>query len=229
MNDDAINEAPAAPSVPEVASPIEPPPHRPPSTAQIVFGILLVAIGGGWLIAALDIVDLPWRAILAGALILIGGALILTSPREHHGGLFAAGIILTVLLALASTVEGALAAPFEGGIGERDELPTSLATLQSEYRLAIGDLRVDLRNVDFPEGETVVEASVMIGQLTVNVPPGTALSVEGEVTAGELNVGFVQFSGTTIDEVVEDDDYASAPRRLRLIVKVGLGNAEVRR
>ena len=45
-----------------------------------------------------------------------------------------------------------------------------------EYRLAIGDLRVDLRDIDFPEGETVVEASVMIGQLTVNVPPGTALS-----------------------------------------------------
>lgn len=205
----------------------ESPPDRP--IGQLVFGLVLVVIGAGWLITALDLFTIPWRGVMAAILILIGVTLVVTASAERHGGLIAIGVILTLLLATITSVEGLAATPLRGGIGERTFTPANVADVRDEYRLAIGQLEVDLRRIDFPLGETTVTASVTIGQLVIDLPDDVALRVEGSVTAGELDIVGTAYNGVGVDETYEDDGYATAARRLILDVAVGLGNAEVNR
>jgi len=207
----------------------EPTPPRRRSPGQVVFGIVLVGLGLAWLIAATDLVTVPWRAVLAAALIVIGVALAVSATRERHGGLVVVGVILTALLALVSTSEGLLELPLSGGIGERDYRPQTTAMLANEYRLGIGEIVVDLTDIGFPVGETRIDASVTLGSLVVILPTGVAVHVEGRATAGEVRIFGDTSSGTSIDEIVEDPDYATAQRRLFLDAAAGLGEVEVRR
>ena len=190
---------------------------------------MLVAAGLAWLITATDLFDLPWRAVFAVALIAVGAATVASARRERHSGLIVVGAILTVLLTLVSTAEGLLDLPFAGGIGERNFTPQTVATLTSEYRLGIGELVLDLTDVELPPGETAVEASVTIGALIVIVPSDLAIRVTGSVTAGEVTVFDTTFSGTGINETVSTPDYDEAPVRLLLDASAGLGEVEVRR
>ncbi len=206
-----------------------PPPAPNRSVGQIVFGIVLVGFGLAWLVAATDLFDVPWRAVLAGGLIIVGIAIAVSATRERHGGLVVVGVILTVILALVSTGEGILDLPLSGGIGERRFEPQGVTTLSNEYRLGIGEIVVDLTDVEFPIGETRVDASVTLGSLQVIVPDGIAVRVEARTTAGEVRIFGDTFSGTSIDEIVEDADYATAERRLYLDAAAGLGEVEVRR
>ena len=212
---------------PEITEPE--PPRRGLSFGNVVFGILLIGIGVVWLFSTLDVFDFSWRAILSGVLIVVGLALVVGATQGAHGGLITVGVILSVILALASTAEGVLDVPLSGGIGDRTYQPVSSAALDSPYRLAIGDLTVDLRNTQLAEGTTEIEASVAIGQLTIEVPAGVVVEVQGEVGAGRLLVGSTEFSGTGVDQIVTDPGFSDATRRLRLVVRVGLGNVEVHR
>jgi hypothetical protein len=202
------------------------PPPRP--VGQLVFGLVLVVVGVGWLVTALDLFTIPWRGLMAVVLILVGATLAATASAERHSGLVTVGVVLTLLLASISSVEGLSATPLRGGIGERTYTPATTPEL-TEYRLAIGQLEVDLRNLELPEGETTVVASVTIGQLIVRVPASAAVNVVGKVAAGELDIEGVMYNGVGVDETATDDGYETAPRRLRLEVAVGLGNLEVRR
>lgn len=213
---------------PEETLATEPEPRRR-SVGQIVFGFVLVAAGLAWLVAATDLFDLPWRAVFAGALIAVGAAVVASAGRERHSGLIVVGAILTVLLTLVSTTEGFLDLPLAGGIGERNYAPQTVETLSSEYRLGIGELVLDLTELEFAQGETTVEASVTIGSLIVIVPTDVAVSVTGHVTAGEVTVFDSVFGGTGIDETLTDSDYNDAPVQLRLEASAGLGEVEVRR
>ncbi len=208
---------------------IEPEPPRRRSPGQIVFGIVLVAAGLAWLVAATDLFDLPWRAVFAGALIAVGAAVVASAGRERHSGLIVVGAILTVLLTLFSTAEGVLDLPLAGGIGERSYTPQSAAALTSEYRLGIGELVLDLTDVEFPIGETQIEASVTLGSLHVIVPSDIPVRVTGHVTAGEVKLFDTVFSGTGIEETATDPGFDDASVRLLLDARTGLGEVVVRR
>jgi hypothetical protein len=194
-----------------------------------VFGVVLVGFGLAWLIAATDLIEVPWRAVLASALIAVGIAIAASATRERHGGLVVVGIVLTILLALVSTSEGLLDLPLSGGIGERDYRPESIGVLADAYRLGIGEIVVDLTAIDYPAAETLVEASVTLGSLTVTVPDDVAVRIEGHATAGEVRIFGDVHSGTSIDETYTDEGFAEAEVRLVLKASAGLGEVEVRR
>ncbi len=196
---------------------------------RIVLGVVLVLVGLGWLLETVGAVDIPWRAVLPIALMGVGAVLIPLSWTGGHGGLITLGVIITIVLSLGATVDAFEDAPLSGGFGDRTERPARLVDLDDPIRLAAGDLTVDLRDVDFPEGTTSVEASVGIGQLTVVVPAGVAVDVRAKVTVGELVVlGRQEGSGIDIDEAVVDRS-SSATRRVDLGAAVGFGRIEVRR
>ncbi len=206
-------------------SPVKEP--RGPSVAQITLGAILIVLGAAWLLAALDIATIPWRGLLAAALIVVGLVVAAMAGRERHGGIMAIGVILTIVLALASTAEGILDAPLAGGIGERDFAPRSFDDLESEYRLLIGDLDVDLQSVTFPAGETTVQVSVMIGQAIVHTPDEVAVAVDAKVTGGEVVLFDQSQNGFDVDATYADAEYAAATNRLRLEITGGFGRLEV--
>lgn len=184
---------------------------------RIVLGIVLLLAGVGWLLQALDVVDVPWQVALSASLVLVGAAILAVG---RHGGLIAIGVTLTVILALASVLD----VPFRGGVGERSYGPTSVTELREEYTLAVGQMTVDLSAMGTALAGRRIEASVGIGQLVVVVPAGAQVRVEGRAGAGEVVLFGRGHSGVNVEEVAG----GPAPQA-DLEAAVGLGQVEVRR
>jgi hypothetical protein len=181
-------------------------------------------------LASLGVATIPWRAALAGVLVVVGLALmIVSSTGPAPEGLFTAGTVLAVVLALLSTANAAFSLPLAGGVGDRSIAPT-ISTLEGEYRLVAGQLDIDLGEVVFPEGETRIEASVTFGRIHIHdIPDDVAVTVEARVTAGELQLLGSRWDGVSVERSNADPGYADAPRRLLIDAGAGFGQIEVER
>ena len=98
-------------------------------------------------------------------------------------------VALTVVaVATVFSVEALSGVPLRGGVGDTQFRPTSPSQVAPRYRLAIGTMHVDLSDVAFTAATTHVTASVGIGNLVVELPPGTAVSVDAHSGLGEVQV-----------------------------------------
>jgi predicted membrane protein len=204
--------------------------RQPVAIGPLVWGAILIVVGVEWLLAALGVATIPWRAALAAVLIVVGLAMLVTaSSGSAPEGLYTAGTVLAVVLALLSTANAAFSLPLAGGIGERSVSPTA-ATLEPEYRLVAGQLDIDLSGVDFPQGETLLEVSVTFGQISIDgIPDNVAVAVESRITAGEATLLGTRWDGVSIEQSAADPGFDTAPRRLLIDTRVGFGQIEVRR
>jgi phage shock protein PspC (stress-responsive transcriptional regulator)/predicted membrane protein len=219
-----------------LASPSSDADGPPPSTAAppagggaplggLVLGSLLLLAGLVWLLALVD-VDVPrLDVLLAVALILTGGALLLGSLTGRHSGLIVLGVLLTLALTITSGVD----ADFDGGFGERTERPSTVAQLEDDYSHAFGELTLDLRGLTLPRGTTRVEASIAFGSLRVLLPSDVAVRVESDVNFGSADVLGRESSGVGADDLIQDAGYRDAERRLELQIDTTFGSAEVDR
>ena len=131
-SEEPTQEVPVQPPNPAHPPPPAPPPPAPAAPApagrslgHIVLGAVLVLIGVGWLLEALDVADVPWRFLLPSVLILVGLALTLGARTGRHGGLVAVGVVLTVLVLLAGAIEVLVDVPLAGGVGDKTHTPTA--------------------------------------------------------------------------------------------------------
>lgn len=139
-----------------------------------------------------------------GWIVILGvlGILVLRAVRPRVGGIrrfsifrFVRSIVILggslVGLALVSTFVAVLVTgvSLRGGIGSKDWRPTSAAQLATNYRAGIGNLTLDLRQVSFPVRTVHVTASVAIGKLLVEVPPGVRVSVSAKSGIGDVVYG----------------------------------------
>jgi phage shock protein PspC (stress-responsive transcriptional regulator) len=111
------------------------------------------------------------------------------------------------------------------GVGNRTYTPAGLADLERSYKLGIGDLELDLRNVRLPVGETKLTARVDVGDLRVVVPSDAALRVRGDVRLGYLNLLGAGNDGRNVDDAVTE----TGARVLVLDAHVGVGSLRVTR
>lgn len=207
-------------------------PDRPERTiayGPLIWGTILVVVGAGWLLAALDVASLPWRAVLAAVLIVIGIAMLATYGRQGASGLFGAGVTISVVLALLSTLSATFSLPLSGGVGDRTYTPTS-ETLESEYNMLAGQLTLDLAEMSFPTGETRLDVGVTFGRIVIDaIPDDIVVSIDARATAGELVLLESRWDGVNIKETVADPGFAGADRRLTINARVGFGQIEVNR
>jgi predicted membrane protein len=190
---------------------------------RFVFGLALIALGIGWLLEIVG-VDVPWDLVFPAALIVIGVTLIAASPRgTSQAGLLTAGVALTAFLVLASAVNVSL----RGGVGVRTEHPASYSAIAEEYRLGIGDLTLDLSDVDDLAGVPVraIHVGVGVGHLVVLVPPDTTVHVSASAALGSVHVFGQTDSGFDASRVTSRDPGLAAG--LDLVLSVGLGQVEV--
>jgi hypothetical protein len=197
-----------------------------PAAATVLVGALLVLVGIGWLLDAAGI-GVPWRAILPASLIAVGLACVAGAFRGRQHALMVVGVALMVVLSLAVAVDWDLDVPLTGGVGDRTEQPRTPGDL-TEYELAVGNLEVDLRQLQVPPGTTAVEARVGVGELVVHVPSGVSVDVSARSGLGEVQVLGEQEGGfgSRIDLIA---DAASGRGTLRLDLRVGLGQVQVDR
>lgn len=195
------------------------------SLATMLIGLTMVALGIIWLLDASDVLAVSWYAVFAVVLMILGLGLVVGSFTGDHGGLIALGIVLTVLLTFASWTD----IRFDGAIGDRDFAPAAIEEVEDSYRVTAGTLTLDLSQVVFPPGETIVEARVFAGEMHVVVPPELAVEVNWRVAAGEARVFNEERSGALMEESTSTHDHHLADSRLTLDLIVIAGQIEVRR
>jgi phage shock protein PspC (stress-responsive transcriptional regulator)/predicted membrane protein len=169
---------------------------------------VLAALGGGTTLAVL--------AIVAGVALVVAGL---------SGGarwLIAPALVLVLPLAIVAAADIRV----DGGVGERQYRPVSVDDLRPDYELGMGQLVLDMRDVDLPAGTTKVHLQLGIGHTVVRVPEDACVSSDVQLGAGHaqvldrssdgLDVDFEQASATTTDRP-----------RLEIDSDLGIGALEV--
>jgi hypothetical protein len=234
LPDEPTQQVPIPPAAPAAPAPATAPPGDSPRLGHVVLGAILLLIGVGWLLEALDVADVPWRFLLPAALIIVGVALVFGARTGSHGGLVAVGVVLTVLVIAAGAVEALVDIPFAGGVGDETRRPTT--AVEDEYRWGVGKLTIDLRDAPALAGEEIA-ASVVLGELIVVVPPDLPLVITAHSGVGDVVVLGEQNGGIDVDllchgtaeEVTCGDGMTPDDPYLRLDLEVAVGKVEVTR
>jgi phage shock protein PspC (stress-responsive transcriptional regulator) len=133
---------------------------------------------------------------------------------------------LVALVLVAAAIFAAVVHVHVGrGVGERTYNVAGIQDLRENYRLGIGTIVLDLSDVQFPAGETHVNARVDVGRLDVIVPPDVALRVHGDTQFGDLNLLGDVSDGHDVERSVDQD----GKRVLVLDAHVGAGSLRVNR
>ena len=218
---------PELPAYPEEAPPSPPPEghpgraRRPLPLARLILGAILLAGGVLWLLGATDVADVSPLPVLAGALIVVGLALVVGSRTGGHSGLIALGVVLTLVLAGASMFDIRLA----GGIGQRSLNPHSVADLDKRYDLAVGQLTLDLTQIQVGTRTIVVEARVGVGELVVHAP-AVPVDAHGRAGLGQVTLLGRTESGFDVDLSL-GSPHPSGTGSLALELSVGIGQVTV--
>jgi phage shock protein PspC (stress-responsive transcriptional regulator) len=195
---------------------------RGPSLFLPVVGILLATAGVFGVLEALDVETVDLRIVLAGGVILVGAAIALGAATTRRvSGLVGLGLLMLAALALSLAID----VPLRGGVGDRVEHPATASEVDRAYRLAVGQLTLDLRDVDVSEPMRVT-VSLGLGEALVYVPRGVPVVLDGHVGAGEVDLLGKTANGVGVDRHVVADGSGPA---LVVSTRVGMGNVEVRR
>ncbi|HEU4396466.1 MAG TPA: PspC domain-containing protein [Actinomycetota bacterium] len=217
--------------------------ERPPSPPRrserrraflgpLTFGVALVVTGLATVLDNLGVVELTLGRALALFLTVIGLGLLVGGWWGRAWGLIPVGLLLIPVVAVASLADSE---PLSGGFGERLWQPQTPAEVRPLYRLAGGELIVDLRRVRFGPGSTPVEASLAAGRLLVVVPDEVTADVRGRAGLGNLDLfeSGDEDWGVQVDSSVTQPPTkapkAGAAPTVRLDLHVGYGLVEVRR
>ncbi len=229
---------PAGPRTPAAdGSPAVPSGPRSPVAGLTVAGLLIV-VGLMVLVTRYTGLDLGPVGFLAGALLVVGLGLVASAfarGRAPRGGLVAIGSVLTLALLFASSIS--VSSWDEdgpgGGVGDREYRPATAAAVQDRYEGGIGDLEIDLGDIDPATIDRPVVFTVEhgVGEVEITVPEDADVFVEGQGGIGE-----VEFDGADVPEDGTlypgdgDGDWVDDGRaEFRILVSNGIGDVEVSR
>lgn len=181
--------APATPTTPSPPPPAAPPPREPrrprgPSITRLILSILLVAAGVAALLDQSGAMHIDVMPFLAFGLVVVGAGLAVGWRWGRTRGLIPIGVLLTVVLSVGAASDGV----FDAGVGEERHRPLTLAELDDEYRLGIGELVLDLRSLPPFRATHEIEVRVGIGQATVMLPPDVGYDVEASAGIGSVTL-----------------------------------------
>jgi phage shock protein PspC (stress-responsive transcriptional regulator)/predicted membrane protein len=169
---------------------------------------VLAALGGGTTLAILAIVA-GVALVVAG---LAGGARWLIAPA----------LVLVLPLAIVAAADIRV----DGGVGERQYRPATVEELRPDYELGIGQLVLDMRDVDLPAGTTTVHLQTGIGHTVVRVPEDACVSSDIQMGAGHAQVLDRSSDGLDVDFEQASATTAGRPR-LEIDGDLGIGALEV--
>jgi phage shock protein PspC (stress-responsive transcriptional regulator) len=204
-------------------------PERNQRLGLVVTALILLGVGGVWLVDATTGADVDPRDVLAGVLLAAGAGLVLAT----WWGRARAALIPIGLVTIGGLVSGeVIDVPLDAGVGDRTVLVDRQAELDDAHELLAGNLTVDLRDAPLPRtGTTEVTARVGLGELRVFVPRDAEVVVRTDVVAGDITGDLPddgQTGGVMLDETHVIEGREGAPR-LELDLHVGLGELEVLR
>jgi phage shock protein PspC (stress-responsive transcriptional regulator) len=195
----------ATPMAPPPAAPVVVRrPTRPPSPlGWYVFGAMLIGTG---LLAMATVVtgsSVDLVRYFGLALTIIGVGLVIGTWYGHARLMILLGFLILPFAIAASLIH----VPFEGGFGSLEVRPAGVDDLDAEYRLAGGQIYLDLSQIE-DSGEPIeVDASVAMGDLLVVLPDDAAAELNTAVGAGTLLILGDADEGTNLErrDVIEGD------------------------
>jgi phage shock protein PspC (stress-responsive transcriptional regulator)/predicted membrane protein len=220
---------PVAPHPPFGAGSPPPPRHhrrREPSfLAPLTVSVLLIFVGTAAFLSAIDALEVDPAVVAAIALITVGAALFVGAWFGRARSLLALGVVGTIVAGALATID----VPLRGGVGERRYAPSLVATVRDEYRLAIGELEVDLTEVEWTRGTHQVDVSLGIGEAIVRVPRGVTVDVSARSGMGEVSLFGREQHGVDADDEVLVRAAREGAAVLRIDAEVGIGAVRVER
>jgi phage shock protein PspC (stress-responsive transcriptional regulator) len=201
----------------------------PPSAGRVF--AMAAGVVGALVLAALIFVASGWVTATGGGVVVAGIVValgLLAVAGAVTGRRRARWLVLPALvLALPSGIVAAAGVKFEGGYGERNYRPTSVAALPAAgYKVAAGTMWIDLRDVALAPGTTThLPVQVGMGQATVLVPD--SVCVQGRVKGGAGVVELLGYQQQGVDLSERLSGATSAAPRLDLDGNVGMGTFEV--
>jgi hypothetical protein len=132
------------------------------------------------------------------------------------------GLLILPFAAAASLVR----VPLRGGTGQRAYTPTTLQAVRPEYRLAAGQLHLDLTQLPAGAwGTSTVHTRITVaaGDVEVIVPSDVSVDFHGHTSAGEIDLFDVMRNGidVTLDRLVPGPQPTSPHLVLDTDVSVG--------
>jgi phage shock protein PspC (stress-responsive transcriptional regulator) len=190
-----------------------------------LIAIGVVVVGGLFTLAgaAAFAVGLGWGIPTAIVIIAIGGMLVLAAFRGGARWL----IPPAIALAIGGGVAAASDLNLRGGIGEREYHPVSIGAIPADgYRLGVGRLIVDLRDLDWSKHRVVdLDVSLGMGQANVFVPKLVCVSGTTHTGVGESEVAGEHNDGVDVNQSAGVG--ATATPRLELDASVDAGQLRV--
>jgi hypothetical protein len=178
-------------------------------------------VGSAWAAAAGGALGIAIAVIALGAILAI--AAFTGANRRVLAGLAA----ITALLAIPAAVVAAAGFDMDGSVGDRTYRPATAAAIRHDgYKLGVGKLEIDTRNLDFKRGEVVdLKLKLGVGDAVVVVPDNVCVESRVDVGAGAIDLLGTEQDGWQVDTPTIPAP-SSAPR-LRLDGDVGIGALEV--
>jgi phage shock protein PspC (stress-responsive transcriptional regulator) len=150
----------------------------------MTLGVALLAVGVAALLDQWTSVDMTVGRYLALFLLVMGGGLVVGAWIGRARWLIVLGILLLPFVLAASLIS----VPLTGGTGARTIRPATVGEIQPAYRLAAGQLRIELTSTDLAGQSVPVVASVALGRLVVVVPDTVTVVIHAKVGAGTVQV-----------------------------------------
>ncbi|HEX9682630.1 MAG TPA: PspC domain-containing protein [Acidimicrobiales bacterium] len=206
-----------------------PPPHlgyrrqdRGPSITAMTLSVMLIGLGVV-ILATQQGAEPSATAVAAGGLTIVGLGLLVGSRVGRARGLIPVGVLLTLAVTAASTVDGRLS----GGLGERTYAPTAMADVRSSYRLLAGDQTLDLTRLVIPPSQSVeIEITQGAGEMLLLLPEESRIVASAHVGAGQLRTPLArEDNGVGLDA---DFTWAGSSERGVIVVDAKLGVGDMR-
>src|SRR2546423_585693 len=156
------------------------------------------------------------RVIVAGLVLVVGAV------RGGMRWLILPALSLGIAVALVSAADVKL----DGGVGDREYRPASVAAMRDNYKLGVGQLLVDLRGVKLPPGDRPMHIHLGVGDARVVVPEDVCVVSRAQIGMGAVNLFDSDHGGV-------DVNWEDAPRaptgtaRLVVDADIGIGALEV--
>lgn len=163
-----------------------------PTVVGATLGLILL-LGAGLLVAnRIDLVDLPLIVTWVTASILLTGltTVAVGIAGRRSGGLMGLAIVLIISLP-GAVVADALRIPDDAGVERTIASGTysfdSAAEASEGVAFGMGDMTLNLDDLDFEAGAVTIPIAFSLGTVTVLLPPGTTATADVDLTAGNVD------------------------------------------
>ncbi len=92
----------------------------------------------------------------------------------------------------------------------------------------MGGIDLDLTTAEIPSGETLLDVSVIMGEIDIKVPRDLAVVYEGTVILGEVSLASQKDGGISIGRRMEHNVKEHNERLLRITGRVIMGGVDIK-